>query len=213
MAAAPPSPDFDGNGMVGFSDFLAFAGAFGTSRGDEKYVAAYDLNGDGAIGFDDFLIFAGSFGEEANRVPVFGVASPVTRTVDENTAAGEPIGDPIAATDADGDSLTYRLSGVHADSFEIDAATGQLLTREGTTYDHEARDRYSVTVRAGDGRGGRARVAVNVAVADVDEPPSAAPDSVRVASRDSTLAVSWLAALDEAGKPPVSGYELAHTEG
>ena len=27
--AAPPSPDFDGNGMVEFADFVLFAGAFG----------------------------------------------------------------------------------------------------------------------------------------------------------------------------------------
>ena len=31
QVAAPPSPDFDGNGLVGFSDFVAFAGAFGHS--------------------------------------------------------------------------------------------------------------------------------------------------------------------------------------
>ena len=29
QVAAPPSPDFDGNGLVGFSDFVAFAGIFG----------------------------------------------------------------------------------------------------------------------------------------------------------------------------------------
>ena len=58
-------PDFDGDGTVGFSDFLAFAGAFGSSRGDDKYKATYDLNGDGEVGFGDFLIFAQHFGKEA----------------------------------------------------------------------------------------------------------------------------------------------------
>lgn len=174
QVALPPSPDFDGNGVVGFSDFLAFAGLFGAQRGDGKYVAAYDLNGDGSIAFEDFLVFAGSFGEKANRVPVFANAPAVSRTVDENTAAGEPIGDPVAATDADGDSLTYRLRGVHADSFAIASGTGQLLTKERVAYDHEARDTYSLTVRASDGHGGRAAIAVNIAVADVAEPPCAA---------------------------------------
>ena len=46
--------------MVGFSDFLAFAGRYGTRRGDSRYQAKYDLNSDGAIGFSDFLSFAGS---------------------------------------------------------------------------------------------------------------------------------------------------------
>ena len=101
QVAAPPSRDFDGNGLVGFSDFVAFAGVFGARQGDSKYLAAYDLNSDGGIGFDDFVIFAASFGEEANRSPVFATTPPVTRTVEENTAAGEPIGDPVTATDAD----------------------------------------------------------------------------------------------------------------
>ncbi len=210
QVAAPPSPDFDGNGLVGFSDFVAFAGVFGAQRGDSKYVAEFDLNNDGGIGFDDFVIFASSFGEEANRAPAFGATPPVTRSVEENTAAGEPIGNPVSATDADGDSLTYRLRGVHADSFTIESGTGQLLTREGAAYDYEARDAYSVTVRASDGQGGRATVVVDVAVTDVDEPPGAPPASVAVAPHDTALTMTWNEAPDEAGKPPVSGYEVGH---
>ena len=66
MAPMAPTPDFDGNGMVGFSDFLAFAGRYGTRQGEGSYRAKYDLNRDGAIDFSDFLIFAGSYG---NTVP------------------------------------------------------------------------------------------------------------------------------------------------
>ena len=58
------TPDFDGDGQVGFSDFLAFAGQFGTRQGDGRYEAKYDLDSDGAIGFGDFLIFSSSFGKE-----------------------------------------------------------------------------------------------------------------------------------------------------
>ena len=57
--------DFDGDGNVGFSDFLQFASQFGLSQGDAGYDARFDLDGDGAVGFSDFLIFAGSFGEGA----------------------------------------------------------------------------------------------------------------------------------------------------
>ena len=39
QVAAPPSPDFDGSGLVGFADFVLFAGAFGYQEGDEKYGA------------------------------------------------------------------------------------------------------------------------------------------------------------------------------
>ena len=124
QVAAPPSPDFDGNGLVGFSDFVAFAGAFGAQRGDGKYSAVYDLNGDGGIGFDDFVIFAKGFGDTVNRAPDFVAAPPVMRSLAENTTSGQPIGDPVTATDADGDSLTYRLRGVHADRFSIGAGIG-----------------------------------------------------------------------------------------
>ena len=56
--------DFDGDGTVGFSDFLQFAAKFGLSQGDEGYDARFDLDGNGAIGFSDFLIFASAFGRD-----------------------------------------------------------------------------------------------------------------------------------------------------
>ena len=62
QVAARPSPDFDGSGLVGFADFVLFAGAFGYRQGDEQYDVTYDLTGDGAVSFDDFVIFATSFG-------------------------------------------------------------------------------------------------------------------------------------------------------
>ncbi|MBT5829249.1 MAG: hypothetical protein HOH77_03555, partial [Candidatus Latescibacteria bacterium] len=62
-AASGPSPDLNGDGSVGFPDFLIFAQAFGQSKGDAGYVAAADLNSDGNIGFPDFLVFAQAFGQ------------------------------------------------------------------------------------------------------------------------------------------------------
>ncbi|MDE3260160.1 MAG: hypothetical protein OYM47_20190 [Gemmatimonadota bacterium] len=59
------SPDFDGDGTVGFADFVQFAAKFGLSQGDEGYDARFDLDGDGTVGFSDFLIFAGRFGQDA----------------------------------------------------------------------------------------------------------------------------------------------------
>ncbi len=206
--ASAPSPDFDGNGRVDFADFLLFAGAFGYREGDERYEARYDLNSDGGIAFDDFVILATSFGSTVNRAPVF--TSTVTRSVVENSPAGEPIGSPITAADADGNALSYRLHGADADSFTFEASTGQLRTREGIAYDHEAKNRYSVAVRASDGEGGRTIVVVGIAVTDADEPPSTPPSGLVVAPGDSALTVRWDAAHDEAGKPPVSGYEVAH---
>ena len=62
---APSGPDFDGDGIVGFSDFLVLAGAFGSREGDVHYDPRCDLTGDGRIDFDDFLTFVQSFGKRS----------------------------------------------------------------------------------------------------------------------------------------------------
>ena len=54
--------DFDGNGQVAFADFIAFAGAFGSTE------SKFDLNENGAVDFPDFLIFVQLF-REANPSP------------------------------------------------------------------------------------------------------------------------------------------------
>ncbi len=61
-----PTPDFDGDGTVGFADFLLFVAQFGFGEDDEGYDVWFDLDGDGMIGFGDFLIFANNFGKSAS---------------------------------------------------------------------------------------------------------------------------------------------------
>ena len=56
------SADLDGDGEVGFSDFVKFTAKFGLGRGQAGYDPRYDLDWDGNVGFSDFLIFAGAFG-------------------------------------------------------------------------------------------------------------------------------------------------------
>ena len=58
--------DFDGNGTVGFSDFVAFAQGFGSRAGTAGWDARFDLNGDGEVGFRDFLILAAQFGRRGS---------------------------------------------------------------------------------------------------------------------------------------------------
>jgi formylglycine-generating enzyme required for sulfatase activity len=57
--------DFDGDGEVGFQDFIVFAKAYGTSSGDEGWVPQFDLNRDGVVEFQDFLIFAQAYGRSS----------------------------------------------------------------------------------------------------------------------------------------------------
>ena len=63
---AASSSDFDGDGMVGTTDFLLFAYHYGSSLGDGTYQAKYDLDGNGVIGLSDVLIFVDNFGSQVS---------------------------------------------------------------------------------------------------------------------------------------------------
>ncbi len=56
---AEATPDFDGDGETGFSDFFLFADAFGGS--DPRF----DLDGSGSVDFGDFFLFADHFRDPA----------------------------------------------------------------------------------------------------------------------------------------------------
>ena len=78
------------------------------------------------------------------EAPEFDSAT-TTRSVVEN-AAGENIGEPVAAMDDDaGDTMTYTLGGTDMDSFDIDEATGQLMTM--AALDFEMKASYMVRSR------------------------------------------------------------------
>ncbi|MXY10430.1 MAG: S8 family serine peptidase, partial [Acidimicrobiaceae bacterium] len=120
---------------------------------------------------------------ETVTVPRFGPAETGMRSVAENTAAGVDIGDPVAATDDDGDTLTYTATGVDAAGFSLDAATGQLSTS--VELDHESQDSYQFDVTATDPDGYRDTIAVTVSVTDVNEPPEL--DSIQQLSRENDV--------------------------
>ena len=72
-----------------------------------------------------------------------------TRTIAENTPAGQPIGDPVTADD-DGDTLTYTLGGTDAASFDIDDTNGQIKTKDALDFESDTTS-YEVTVSVSDG--------------------------------------------------------------
>ena len=95
-----------------------------------------------------------------NRRPTFPSTENGQRTVAENTRAGVSIGDPVAAEDPEGDTLTYSLSGTDAGAFTIITSTGQLRTKE--ALDFETTSTYSVTVEVHDGRDGSGNPSTSV---------------------------------------------------
>ena len=151
---------------------------------------------------------SGSTGSAMNTAPAFDEGAGASRSVAEDAPPGTAIGAPVAATDDDGDTLTYSLSGTDAGSFAIDAATGQLRTS--AALDHETKPSHSLTVEVSDGRGGADAIAVTVNVTDGDEPPPApdAPTVTTTADRGCSLDVSWTAP----GGSEILGYRLSHGE-
>ena len=125
-----------------------------------------------------------------NVAPEFA-ADTADRSVAENTAVGENIGDPVAATDADeGDTLTYMLGGADADSFSIDASTGQLMTKAELDYETKASYTVEVTVTDAEGESDTITVTINITdmgldnAYDANENGVIDPDEVIKAVRD-----------------------------
>ena len=149
----------------------------------------------------------------ANEPPEF--SSPTAmRSVPENTAANTNIGTALpAATDGDNDPLTYTLEDADAASFAFNAATRQLSTKSGVTYDHETTPSYSVTLKADDDNGGTDTLAVTITITDVEEPPGrpAAPSVTATAGTTDSLSVNWTTPSNSG--PAIDNYDLQYREG
>ena len=107
-----------------------------------------------------------------NNIPSFTEGDSTTRSITENTASGENIGNAVSATDADNHTLTYSLSGTDASSFSIVSSSGQLQTR--ASLDYETKTFYTVIVTVYDGNSGGDTITVTINVTDdVNGAPSA----------------------------------------
>ncbi len=179
-------------------------------------VTAYDYDPNGEVPIDGQSVsdtFDLVVGTAANTPPAFS-DSTLARSVAENAAANTAIGDPIpAATDADNDSLTYSMEGTDAASFTFNATSRQLSTRSGVVYDHEVKASYAVTIRASDGTDSDT-VAVTISVTNVNEAPiaPAAPSVTATSGETTRLDVRWSAPAN-AGRPPITGYDLRYCAG
>ena len=148
--------DGDDDDATGADDFWDF----GTSSQYPALKVDFDFDGDAT---------AAEFGGQGRTVPVppvFTEGASATRSVAENTAAGENIGDPVAATDPNNDTLTYTLGGPDAESFDIEESSGRLQTK--AALDYETKTSYTVEVTATDPSGASATITVTITVTDVD---------------------------------------------
>ncbi len=84
----------------------------------------------------------------ANTAPYFG--GPEYRYVDETSAAGTALDDPVTATDDENDALTYSISG--GGVFTINSGDGQIRVAEGARLARAVTPSYVVIVSVSDGK-------------------------------------------------------------
>ncbi len=99
-----PSPDFDGDGVVGKSDLLLLISVYGSRRADD--VAKYDLDRDGVIAAGDLRILIGKYGQTVSpsdggdegmvSIPDMNLRAVVEDSL--NKASGAPISRDEMAT-------------------------------------------------------------------------------------------------------------------
>ena len=144
------------NGRSGWLDIPgATSDSYTATSADEnqylRVTASYaDLRGSNKEAEAVLATPVGETRPTANAAPTFGESGPLSRRVASGAAAGRRVGSPVRATDTDqGDVLTYSLSGADAGVFDIDAATGQIRTKD--VLDSAVKDSYEVTVSVHDG--------------------------------------------------------------
>ena len=122
------------------------------------------------------------------QAPRFPDTEDGARRVAEHTAPGTAIGQPVVASDPDGDRLTYALSGAAAAAFDIVPSTGHLQTA--ASLDHETRPSYEVIVTATDQYGLSDRLTVSITVTD-------APGTVTLSSNQPQVGRALTATLTD----------------
>ena len=139
--------------------------------GDTGADNVYDLTvtaSDGTL--SDSLAIAITVNDLGESAPVFTSGS--TASCDENQTS---TGYTAAATDADGDPITYSISGTDSALFAINSSSGVLSFASAPNYespaDSGADNTYDITVTASDGVLSDS-IALAITVNDVNEAPS-----------------------------------------
>ena len=152
--------------------------------------------------------------------PTFVNSTPGLILVPENTSA-TTILYTASATDLDGDTIAYSLSGTDAAHFNLDPETAALSFIAEPNYEIPFGDNlestYNITVNATDADNTHSTsVDLSVEISDVDEAPQFAQDSETIEIPENTSSASTIytaAASDEDGDTitySLSGTDAAH---
>ncbi|MDB9861840.1 cadherin domain-containing protein [Litorivicinus sp.] len=139
---------------------------------------------------------------DVNDLPVFA-SSVDTISVDENSPRSTVIYS-ASATDEDGDTLSYSLSGTDSSSLTIDASTGAVKLK--ASADYETKDAYEFTVTAWDGSL-TSSLDVILDITDMNDPPvfASVTASASVSNNSHASTIVYTAFASD-----VDGYSLSY---
>ena len=146
--------------------------------------------------------------DRQNTDPEFPESESGARSLPENTAVDSAVGDPVTATDADSDALTYSLSSA-SEYFSLHGETGQLQVTKLLDYEVATTRTHTLTVNVTDGRDIHGDVdntiddtaAVTVTIEDVNEGFTVSgPDHIS-REENTTGVLATFTAIDPEGSP------------
>lgn len=140
--------DFDGNDVVGLSDFVLFVDAYGEEVGSAEWDPLFDLDGDERIGLGDFVMFVNNYGNTVGAAkPVGGPTEPGAGMtfVWVQTAEGSGV-----RVDLEG-AAEPRAYGVEI-GYDADRLTFDRMEGSGLCFEHEGK-LVVATTDVGQGRG------------------------------------------------------------
>ncbi|MDA0746907.1 MAG: hypothetical protein O2954_10335, partial [bacterium] len=146
IPAYAQSPDLDGDGNIGFRDFILFSQNFQlfARQGGAGFDATIDFDRNGVIQFEDYLIFAVNFGRSGSNISLTlpsepGANSGASAYLDldagdefdggdeEGTVSGEGT---IFSVELFTDEIVSPVSGIHA-IFNIDPSKLKVVGVKG----------------------------------------------------------------------------------
>jgi len=148
-------------------DYFTFYGKVPPAGVELTVTQTYNVKGE----WVDFACIGAGDTAPANTAPTFtNVPADGVISIDENTTFVID----LSASDADGDALTYAITGGRdAAFFEIDAHTGELSFVGAPDFENPQsggnNNTYDVTVTVSDGNGGTETKPMWIKVKDVDE--------------------------------------------
>lgn len=92
-------------------------------------------------------------------------------SLDENTAAGATVVQTVAATDPEGENVTYAIDDPSG-TFAINATTGEITIADGAALNFEANSSITFTVTAIDEATNETDLSVTVTINDLNEAPA-----------------------------------------